>query len=620
VFTPRASQIEADKPMLRPPPLHTTHRPSQNKLDSTADLVRATHFAKESATISLKKSLRRISNGTLFPLGAFPDGREVFWLCSDPTGLYVKNFKEPSNEFVLAFHEQSYRQDLREGSATNGNAQQALLPEDGKLCCTWGCMDDSKKDLDTDDGTILCFDAVADLRNHTEQFHSYRDQAESFSFDSKECLWRIPDGEALSKVLADLTKAICSRFPSMLKFTERQHQPNGLELMDKHNVSVVGESPILFRIADIWEYANGDSNLSKAVENILTRLPRSGERLRALVTLWVRIFLLVNDDDKREIVFAEKNDFGLGEFSDAVNKWEGCDSDFQCSRSQMQGSCCKTCSPPLGRFQSWEFKPTTSQKSFNGTGCALFSDLYHAESAPVEDTSLLLNTGLLGRAKILLIRVADNLPDALKCVEENNTTGVGKAGGKQCFEFPLWSEANVEIWRDFVVGAASSRMLAQSLLVLVSSVKNSLLPSWWASAGVGWLSAQNLMFAPSLSKILLRLFVFDAAVAEFVLTAGRTTEDVNSSDNVPACLASLPLEERLVIVAKWADELNLQRFEGLYKNFCCKCDDGGELLCCEFCDTVQHRGCCSPPLQTDPTVFVCSVCTADVAALHESAR
>jgi len=49
------------------------------------------------------------------------------------------------------------------------------------------------------------------------------------------------------------------------------------------------------------------------------------------------------------------------------------------------------------------------------------------------------------------------------------------------------------------------------------------------------------------------------------------------------------------------------------------CDDGGNLLCCEYCPTVQHAYCADPPIENPDSIsqWVCSACTKDIEELKE---
>lgn len=554
-----------------------------------------TEIDVEAAGRSLREYLTTSSYGSLSPLGELPDGREVFWLPGDPGQVYLRNYEGPSKEFLLRLNENSFRQDFSEDVGTNGNGLQARLPESGKLCCLWGCL--VNEPATHDNNLFLCFDTIVDLEAHITQCHPVSDAAKKVSFDIEECLLRISEREAL-RLLVDLTDAICSRFPSMRLFTQMQ-EPTG-----RHN----RDSTTLFRLSSIWEHSNGVGGLTRQVENILKGLHQTGKRLRAFMLLWVRIFLLF------ETGHCDSDEHHSSHEALSEARSVACDTVLLASR--MHGSICKTCNAPSERFKSWNVYPVTGQKSYQGAGCALLSDLYHSENKVSAIACHRERAGLLGVAQHMLLRAAYNLPEAVKNVEADSAT-VRQFSDKQSLIFPLWSGTNFDIWRDFVSGCTGSRSLAQGFLVLVTSIERSLLPDWWSNPGKGWLSAQSLMFKPTLAKVLLHLIAFDTAVAEFVLTAGTSPHNNDERDNVPASLATFPLEQRMTLVAKWADELNVPRFEGAYTNFCCKCDDGGDLLCCEYCSSVQHPGCCSPPLPNDPPVFVCSVCIADIAALHE---
>merc|ERR1711982_97155 len=78
--------------------------------------------------------------------------------------------------------------------------------------------------------------------------------------------------------------------------------------------------------------------------------------------------------------------------------------------------------------------------------------------------------------------------------------------------------------------------------------------------------------------------------------------------NSPKGFDSMSTERRINIVMERAKSLSIPIFSGNHTEVCRICDDGGDLLCCEFCDSVQHSNCCIPPLQEMPEFWVCDPC------------
>merc|ERR1712176_914566 len=77
-------------------------------------------------------------------------------------------------------------------------------------------------------------------------------------------------------------------------------------------------------------------------------------------------------------------------------------------------------------------------------------------------------------------------------------------------------------------------------------------------------------------------------------------DNVNDEVDSVEALMSMKLSKRINIIMKWAKQLNLARYEGSSNDLCYKCLSGGNLMCCEFCNSVVHLKCCDPPLHKVP--------------------
>lgn len=239
--------------------------------------------------------------------------------------------------------------------------------------------------------------------------------------------------------------------------------------------------------------------------------------------------------------------------------------------------------------------------------------------------------------RILLLKVAGRIPPTLY---KKDSSIVEPKSGEKLY---LWNKVRLESWLAFVQRASNGRMITQALILLLSSIKTFKLPRWWRAARSGWESALGSMTNPSLHSIAIRLFTFDAALAEYLAfsrgagekskssnpgSSRKASKETNVQNNnnisqygyIPLeALLKMELSERMQHVLKWAEHFSLERFDGESNDECCVCDAGGDLMCCEFCSNVQHVECCKPPLSKFPDFdWVCDLCVADIVDLWKN--
>jgi hypothetical protein len=82
-------------------------------------------------------------------------------------------------------------------------------------------------------------------------------------------------------------------------------------------------------------------------------------------------------------------------------------------------------------------------------------------------------------------------------------------------------------------------------------------------------------------------------------------------------LNKVAIQDRMKTIFQWAKRLSITCFDGEHNGSCVKCDDGGNLMCCEFCNQVQHSKCCSPPLAKIPDFdWACDDCACDISTCY----
>ena len=150
-------------------------------------------------------------------------------------------------------------------------------------------------------------------------------------------------------------------------------------------------------------------------------------------------------------------------------------------------------------------------------------------------------------------------------------------------------------------------MLTQALTTLLASIRRAEMPHWWRQDGGNWSTAQMLMANSTLPTFFLHVYVFDAAIADGSYNCSKTDKRQKQSS------FGFSLEEMKECLAG-AEDRGISRFYGAHDDECVVCGEGGSLLCCEFCSTVQHARCCDPPIleDTDSFDWACDGCANNI--------
>jgi len=216
-----------------------------------------------------------------------------------------------------------------------------------------------------------------------------------------------------------------------------------------------------------------------------------------------------------------------------------------------------------------------------------------------------LSSTKLGIAHLnsLLLAVESRIPDFLKLVPKDNETN------KACC---LWTSTKHNMWRVLVENTHSSRVLLQAFILLLGAIDQTKLPMWWNHKNTGW----QMPVEDDTSMLYCHLYVLEAAVGEVKASA------VVNQLSLPADAFHLPSEwngksysEISQAIFNWEVSSGRDVFKGINGSYCCVCDDGGELLCCELCSNVQHLKCVRPVLSAPPLKFVCNCCIMDISTL-----
>ena len=264
--------------------------------------------------------------------------------------------------------------------------------------------------------------------------------------------------------------------------------------------------------------------------------------------------------------------------------------------------------------------------------------------------------------RILLLKVASRVPDALrnskvKTLSESEIERLSRQEQLlRLLGHNIWNESFRSNWVSFVKNSLNARMISQAFLMLLCSVNKNKMPQWWRAAKGGWMSALIGMHNSSFSALAMRLYMFDLAVAEFIglfqpdseptaevegcevdkfghienstLRADNDThthqvEDFQPSPNetnkLLRNLQSMVVKKRMQAAMKMAKELSLSRYDGEGSEECYRCNNGGDLLICEFCENVQHPECFDPPIKEVPDFdFVCDECLKLITECYDN--
>jgi hypothetical protein len=548
--------------------------------------------------------------GQMRILGELPDGREVIWIQSDQRALYLRLHEntnsDPRAVRRAAAFQREFLRCIKQQAPTEAGVPPSLRPCDlSRHCCLWGCS------VPVGYGTasesireVLGFSSRAELEDHYSNCHDFASALESVICDTEHFV-RVQEGEPICELNTALSSSICALRLELCKEASRKSAlpkttTSGVQFFCAPVAGSVALHPTKTLSVALVDLVRGDTD----------------HPLRRLVLLWNRIARLFSVEDgglfrlsQHDIhrTFLQRNSLVAVSVPGNSSR-TGAYSCLKNGKSSTvrESSSCFLCSLPSENVIGWrkaEFEsesPADSQV-YRGIGCALFGDM------PDSDKSGIVTLrGRLGQAKSLLLRVSTNIPDPLRFLEGTPTDFESDPlAGKR-----IWDEDHFSVWRLFVSEAMNVRMLAQAFVAMLASIRKSRLPEWWCGEGSGWSSSSLALLAqPTLSSVLLHLYVFDTAVAEFKSTAHL--EKKSGRRVIAGTLA-----ERMDKFLKLSEKQGFERYDGIHDSACIFCDDegGGSVLRCELCKNVQHHMCCDPPVETPEELkcWICDVCINDI--------
>ena len=531
------------------------------------------------------------------PLGCLPDGRKVFWMTCDPCSLQLR-FPGETEQLILTAQASAasatFIDEVARGQAKCTDDQQNLnIDERASHYCFWGCRSgpiDGKM-------SSLSFGTTDELMEHLETQHKHSSSNGKLFMSS---------GEQIKSLAADLTAAACARWPPLLQLTTTADSSSDSKVCFHRNLQ--------FDLQRVL--AATKSTSEKSLRIIVKDFPGNKRLLRELVCLWSRLARLFDIERNGEPKIDPKDLKGTFPPSchevvreeDTEEKIVDYCFDGRVVPKQLQFTQCQLCCADS------EECVTRLDGVGAALGCSLISSVGSNQCSP---SAYLGHSSLLSMSKSILVHIATALPRLLRQVAEQ-----GSSSTQALPREDMWEDGRFQEWCKFVESCTSSRMLAQALIVLLSSLHRNKLPLWWRSARAGWSKPFVLMTQPTSSGLLLHLYVLDAAVADFLKLSGGGRDDTTPSRSypIPKTLRTMRTEERMETVVNWAQHIKFPEFDGVHGVRCVRCDDGGDLLCCEYCETVQHGLCCNPQIVDASSVsnWVCDSCINDISELHIS--
>lgn len=535
------------------------------------------------------------------PLGVLPDGRAVIWFQSDPAALYIRCSYDDDGIYTESLRSHAQRIFSEEGARSGARD----IEEKDQHYCVWGCSNLSGPDmlsLASSNNRVIPFATEADLISHLAEAHGFSFAVKGFT--------RINEGEKIRALSADLTSAICARYPKLVECTAKISRISG---DDQQRESLAGYLISLLpeKVLDLSKEGRGTPRKLKPP---LSDLRGSKTNLMTLLRLWSRIARLFDVQSSGHFRLSPES--CLGQMSSrpisASSEIDACMLET-CSNGAygLQGLECKLCCAGFTNSSALAGQQGVGRNVLPGRmGCSLFRVCFPEVGTNTRVSTIQTGSGYLGAATAALVQLSSVIPKSLKLDASKQLLDPDQPCDI------LWDEDNHMSWRTQVEASVNVRSLAQAYVILLRSLNKSRLPPWWRGSKCGWDSPVVILNLSSFQAFFLHLFVFDLALAEYSFSTNAEVKVTNNAPDIPEELLKLPIEQRMATVIKWAEELGYDRFTGESGDSCIQCGDGGDLLCCEFCKNVQHASCCRPPI-IDSSNFdwVCDPCTNDFAAI-----
>lgn len=563
--------------------------------------------AIEKAACTLSRKYRR-PDGFARELGSLPDGRLVCWFPNDPCALYVQQDIcwqiSAGNMFREVVSQSNRKRSPNEKICLNVDVH----------CCQWGCTFEAK---DHNSPLRLAeFQSKDLLEQHNAEFHAYGGTSDkSFQFDENEIFCRVGDKPTIKRLIAGLTASACALSADL--HATAKTKARAMASADSRGQRIVcwpSRYTCCLSFASTMATAKSLCDASKGHNEMKTNPP-----LLQVVQLLLKIHLLFDlrhDGPTIRLSTGASQGLQMGCQNAAVKssveykKQCSCGSPGRAQKGFIPCSLCAVTSEGVilehNQVEREEMKLGQNPK---GIGCAFPSSIF----LPHVAASTPSYRGDLGFAKMLLLRIAKNVPSQV-----HSSRPKGQNDPLANLRNQVWKGQGFDV---FVRECSSVQALAQALICLLVAFDAEKLPLWWRT-GDGWLeSAQLLLLSPSVSSLILHLFVLDLAFNEFIETGPREkpfkTLTSSKDQRISRTFDALPTETRIHLLLEAAVNNSISRYHGRHDSLCAVCHDEGTLLCCDFCPKTVHAACCSPEA-SGLERWVCAACTIDITESFET--
>ena len=557
-------------------------------------------------TAKLVHSLVGQAGGSAVPFGTLVDGRQILWYPSDPVCVYIEHFSErQSSESVsgVVLLHTIYRQNEQRKSR-----DRLVVSRDAVHCCVWGC---TFEPVDGEIGLeIAHFTSPSHLLEHYARFHAFHGDAKtSVWLGSNSRFSRVANISGIKQLIAGLSSAIGAR--SVLVAEQATKTAAFAELDPSGEKIVCSPSRHYLHFSlDYLVAAKGAEITDLSKKQKL----QAEDQVREGLMLLLKISLLF-DLDATFLKLTAGASEALSQFvasncpgDQSLTGLARCCTEVQKSTTVTRRECllCPVCSLDAEEVFQAQSRDEHKKMAFHGIGCAIV-----AGPKTKNDTTVI---GGLCYSKEILLQSPEKIPVKMQLqgAPVGSRDVLGRLKGK------MWTAYGYRQFQLFAKEQTSVRGLAQSFVMLTASFDTTRLPLWWRA---GWSSgASSLLLSPTTTRasLLFHLLLFDNALAEFLEHATTATPlqflDITGISS-PPFVAGLTIEEKTNLLLKSAIEMKIPRFTGVHEGYCSICDDGGDLLCCEFCPAVVHPTCCNPPVPIHLEHFCCVSCTASLMEL-----
>lgn len=582
--------------------------------DDAKMLMQSIKFQEVSSKLMFQMLGQTGGPSSSLKLGALVDGRYVLWLHSDPLALYIQLLSVEHSSSPLAG--KAFRECIAKQNRLRSPKDRLISSTHALHYCLWGCRFETD---DSEDGfELVHFPSAVHLRKHNNYFHSYT--SKTAQVGSLTGFSRVASTDGLQSLERALGSAACARSAQLTTEAEKAGQAE--KVRDPSSGDFIVCSPSrdrlqptlanLFDVVSAGEAVDDDEMLGKI--ELTSRCP---SHQPAVLLLKIKLLFELKKGTLHLSQGAHKSFCCI-----QPKKGEGRVPVLPCgslcsdsigiapNRECHQCSLCTLDAEEVLQLNTMEQETDTSKEtqsnklptySYHGIGCAI------AGNSLVSDDFTKAQGGHLTFGKKLLLHVTQKIPQQLHTVEAEDLQDTMRK--------------NKNNFRQFVNESLSVDMLAQAFVVVLTSVEQTRLPLWWSGAA-GWSSSALILLNSSRSKasLILHLLLFDVALTEYLQTAFEATplKNLNFSAGVSSDgdFKDNLVEARMKVLLEAGDNTSIRRYHDGHELHCSICEDGGSLLCCEFCPGVAHPQCCTPPVQVELDHWCCASCVASLKEIQ----